>query len=87
MFATKEAAFSSSLTLYSLVQCTPDLSSFDCNKCLQGAIANLPTYILVVRNISVLQGTSRTVTVTNTNTGASCSSTSERRATTTMTTS
>lgn len=41
MFATKEAMFSS-LTLYSLVQCTPDLSSFDCNKCLWGAIANLP---------------------------------------------
>ena len=44
MFATKEAMFSSSLKLYSLVQCTPDISSFDCNKCLQGAIANLPTY-------------------------------------------
>ncbi|KAL0012480.1 hypothetical protein SO802_007588 [Lithocarpus litseifolius] len=44
MFATKEAMFSSSLTLYGLVQCTPDLSSFDCNKCLQGAIADLPTY-------------------------------------------
>ena len=44
MFATKEAMFSSSLTLYSLVQCTPDLSSFDCNKCLEGAKANLPTY-------------------------------------------
>ncbi|KAK4588142.1 hypothetical protein RGQ29_019230 [Quercus rubra] len=43
MFATKEAMFSSSLTLYSLVQCTPDISSFDCNKCLRGAIANLPT--------------------------------------------
>ncbi|KAL0012673.1 hypothetical protein SO802_007781 [Lithocarpus litseifolius] len=44
MFATKEANFSASLTLYSLVQCTPDLSSFDCNKCLRGAIANLPSY-------------------------------------------
>nr|XP_023900591.1 cysteine-rich receptor-like protein kinase 25 [Quercus suber] len=44
MFATKEAMFSSSLTLYSLVQCTPDLSSFDCNKSPEGAKANLPTY-------------------------------------------
>ncbi|XP_065620687.1 cysteine-rich receptor-like protein kinase 25 isoform X2 [Quercus suber] len=43
MFATKEANFSSSLTLYSLVQCTPDISSFDCNKCLWGAIAYLPS--------------------------------------------
>ena len=43
MFATKEAKFSSSLTLYSLVQCTPDISSFDCNKCLWGAIAYLPS--------------------------------------------
>ena len=42
MFATKEAVFSSSLMLYSLVQCTPDLSSFHCNECLRGAIANLP---------------------------------------------
>uniref|UniRef100_A0A2N9F953 Gnk2-homologous domain-containing protein n=1 Tax=Fagus sylvatica TaxID=28930 RepID=A0A2N9F953_FAGSY len=41
-FATKEANFSSSLTLYSLVQCTPDLSSFSCNKCIRGAVANLP---------------------------------------------
>ncbi|KAM4099793.1 hypothetical protein ACB094_05G019000 [Castanea mollissima] len=38
----QKTMFSSSLTLYSLVQCTPDISSFDCNKCLQGAIANLP---------------------------------------------
>ena len=42
MFATKEAKFSSSLMLYSLDQCTPDISSFDCNKCLRGAIAYLP---------------------------------------------
>ncbi|XP_050288750.1 cysteine-rich receptor-like protein kinase 25 isoform X1 [Quercus robur] len=40
-FATKEAKFTESQTLYSLVECTPDLSSFDCNRCLQGAIAKL----------------------------------------------
>ncbi|KAK8992248.1 hypothetical protein V6N11_048337 [Hibiscus sabdariffa] len=39
--ATEEAQFSSSPTVYTLVQCTPDLSSSDCNRCLQGAIANL----------------------------------------------
>ena len=40
-FATKETKFTESQTLYSLVECTPDLSSFDCNRCLQGAIAKL----------------------------------------------
>ncbi|KAM3701582.1 hypothetical protein ACJW31_05G184900 [Castanea mollissima] len=40
-FATKETKFTESQSLYSLVECTPDLSSFDCNRCLQGAIANL----------------------------------------------
>ncbi|KAF3966156.1 hypothetical protein CMV_009725 [Castanea mollissima] len=29
--------------MYSLVQCTPDLSSFDCNRCLQEAISNVST--------------------------------------------
>jgi hypothetical protein len=41
-FATKEAKFTEYQTLYSLVQCTPDLSSFHCNKCLGEAITNLP---------------------------------------------
>ncbi|GLT69581.1 hypothetical protein SLA2020_417210 [Shorea laevis] len=41
-FATKEAKISESETLYSLVQCTPDLSSDDCDKCLRRAIAKLP---------------------------------------------
>ena len=42
-FATKEVKFTELRTLYSLVQCTPDLSSFDCNRCLREAITNLPT--------------------------------------------
>jgi hypothetical protein len=46
-FATEEVEFSSSLlslrTLYSLVQCTPDLTVSDCNKCIQGSIDQLPT--------------------------------------------
>ncbi|KAI4298632.1 hypothetical protein L6164_032167 [Bauhinia variegata] len=41
-FATKDANFTSFITLYTLAQCTPDLSVQDCNTCLEGAIANLP---------------------------------------------
>ncbi|KAK9223662.1 hypothetical protein WN944_012108 [Citrus x changshan-huyou] len=41
-FATRKANFTASQTLYSLAQCTPDLSSSDCNICLRGAIAQLP---------------------------------------------
>ncbi|XP_062162378.1 cysteine-rich receptor-like protein kinase 10 [Alnus glutinosa] len=47
-FATGEEEFNSSQalsqTLYSLVQCTPDLTVFDCYKCLRGAIGFLPSY-------------------------------------------
>jgi hypothetical protein len=46
-FATEEEEFNSSLigsqTLYSLVQCTPDLTVFDCHECIRGAIMTLPT--------------------------------------------
>ena len=42
-FATKEASLSSSIKLYSLVQCTPDISSYNCDKCLRGLIANIPS--------------------------------------------
>ncbi|XP_075666233.1 cysteine-rich receptor-like protein kinase 25 isoform X1 [Castanea sativa] len=42
-FGTKETKFTDSQTLYNLVQCLPDLSSFDCNRCLREAIANLST--------------------------------------------
>lgn len=42
-FATKEVRVSGFQTLYSLVQCTPDLSNSDCDQCIQGNIALLPT--------------------------------------------
>ncbi|EOY28572.1 ATP binding protein, putative [Theobroma cacao] len=41
-FAAGEANFTSSQTLYSLVQCTPDLTNELCFRCLQSAIATLP---------------------------------------------
>jgi hypothetical protein len=41
-FGFKEVNFSDTQNLYSLVQCTPDLSSTDCNSCLQEAINRLP---------------------------------------------
>lgn len=41
-FATKEANLSSSITLYSLVQCTPDISNSSCETCLRELVANLP---------------------------------------------
>ncbi|XP_024023236.1 cysteine-rich receptor-like protein kinase 10 [Morus notabilis] len=41
-FAAKEANFSEFRTVYSLVECTPDLSSMDCRRCLDTAIAELP---------------------------------------------
>ncbi|KAK6264897.1 hypothetical protein SCA6_020331 [Theobroma cacao] len=42
-FATEEANFTSFQTLYTLAQCTPDLSVSDCDTCLQTAIAYLPS--------------------------------------------
>ncbi|XP_058769623.1 cysteine-rich receptor-like protein kinase 10 [Vicia villosa] len=41
-YATKEARISGFQTLYSMAQCTDDLSSQDCSTCLSVAIANLP---------------------------------------------
>jgi hypothetical protein len=41
-FGAKEANFTALQTLYTLGQCTPDLSGSDCNSCLQRAIASLP---------------------------------------------
>jgi hypothetical protein len=41
-FGVKEVMFSDFQNLYNLVQCTPDLSSADCNSCLQAAINRLP---------------------------------------------
>ncbi|KAE8077903.1 hypothetical protein FH972_016421 [Carpinus fangiana] len=40
-FSTKQVQFTASQTLYAIVQCTPDLSGYDCNRCLQIAIKNL----------------------------------------------
>ncbi|KAK6919433.1 Gnk2-homologous domain [Dillenia turbinata] len=42
LFSTGEAKLGNSVTLYGLVQCTRDLSSSDCKKCLDGAIGELP---------------------------------------------
>ncbi|KAK6264890.1 hypothetical protein SCA6_020324 [Theobroma cacao] len=42
-FAAGEANFTSSQKLYSLVQCTPDLTDALCFRCLQSAIATIPT--------------------------------------------
>ncbi|KAE8686675.1 Cysteine-rich receptor-like protein kinase 25 [Hibiscus syriacus] len=41
-FATREANVSGFQTLYSLLQCTPDLTTSDCNTCLRQAISDLP---------------------------------------------
>ncbi|KAK9265383.1 hypothetical protein L1049_007345 [Liquidambar formosana] len=41
-YATKTANFTALQTLYCLAQCTPDLTAYECNRCLTGAIANFP---------------------------------------------
>ncbi|XP_065879614.1 cysteine-rich receptor-like protein kinase 10 [Euphorbia lathyris] len=43
-FAVKEVNFTALQTIYTFAQCTPDLSAFDCNRCLQSAISQLPTW-------------------------------------------
>ncbi|XP_075666695.1 cysteine-rich receptor-like protein kinase 25 [Castanea sativa] len=53
-FATKENNLSSSITLYCLVQCTPDISSSSCNKCLRGRVANLPDHCSVRKGATEL---------------------------------
>ncbi|KAF8030681.1 hypothetical protein BT93_E2956 [Corymbia citriodora subsp. variegata] len=40
-FAVAEANFTSSQKLYTLAQCTPDLTESDCNKCLWAVVADL----------------------------------------------
>ncbi|KAH8512057.1 hypothetical protein H0E87_009304 [Populus deltoides] len=39
-FAVNKTSFDAFRNIYSLAQCTPDLSSFDCNQCLSAAIAS-----------------------------------------------
>ncbi|TXG67513.1 hypothetical protein EZV62_008788 [Acer yangbiense] len=41
-YATREGNFTTSETIYTLVQCTQDLSSDDCSRCLRQNTANLP---------------------------------------------
>ncbi|GKV19292.1 hypothetical protein SLEP1_g29577 [Rubroshorea leprosula] len=41
-FATKEVKFNEFQDVYSLAQCTPDISGDECNRCLQFAIGGLP---------------------------------------------
>ncbi|XP_027151546.1 putative receptor-like protein kinase At4g00960 [Coffea eugenioides] len=43
-FAVKEADYSTFQRLYALGQCTPDLSSLDCENCLSNAISQIPTF-------------------------------------------
>lgn len=42
-FATIVVNLTSSQTLYTLAQCTPDLTANDCERCLRFRIAQLPT--------------------------------------------
>jgi len=41
-FAVNKTSFDAFQNIYSLAQCTPDLCSSDCNRCLSAAIAGLP---------------------------------------------
>lgn len=41
-FAVGKGNFTALETLYCLVQCTPDLSNMDCDRCLRVAISNMP---------------------------------------------
>ncbi|MCI30498.1 cysteine-rich receptor-like protein kinase, partial [Trifolium medium] len=42
-FATANVTGPNFQEIYSLMQCTPDLSNLDCNQCLDEAIARLPS--------------------------------------------
>lgn len=42
-FAAGEVSVSSTQTLYGMAQCVPDLTSATCVRCLESAIANIPT--------------------------------------------
>ena len=53
-FATGEANFSSLQSLYSLAQCTPDLTTTECNRCLVEANSNFPSCCAESRGARVL---------------------------------
>ncbi|XWS15619.1 hypothetical protein CRYUN_Cryun34aG0016900 [Craigia yunnanensis] len=55
MYATKEVNVSSFMSLYGLVQCTPDLSVADCQSCIRNAIAPLPFFLSRTQGARVLQ--------------------------------
>ncbi|KAE9460341.1 hypothetical protein C3L33_07755, partial [Rhododendron williamsianum] len=40
-FATRELNLTANQTLYGLLQCTPDITSADCGKCITAAVSNL----------------------------------------------
>ncbi|KAJ4958900.1 hypothetical protein NE237_026011 [Protea cynaroides] len=42
MFATNNENYTSFQRIYGLVQCTPDISQSDCNRCLIGSLAQIP---------------------------------------------
>jgi hypothetical protein len=54
MYATRKLALSDRETLYALGQCTTDLSSHDCNTCLQVAIQNISTCCYISRGARLL---------------------------------
>ncbi|XP_029126520.1 putative receptor-like protein kinase At4g00960 [Cajanus cajan] len=43
-YDTDDATAANFQAIYSLVQCTPDLSQTDCNNCLKESISEIPTY-------------------------------------------
>ncbi|KAF8409489.1 hypothetical protein HHK36_005565 [Tetracentron sinense] len=44
MFAAREANLSSSSKIYGTMQCTPDISTTECNRCLQRAVVRITDY-------------------------------------------
>ncbi|KAF8409487.1 hypothetical protein HHK36_005563 [Tetracentron sinense] len=43
MFAAREANLSSFSKIYGMMQCTPDISTSECNRCLRGSVSQIPT--------------------------------------------
>ncbi|XP_073268440.1 cysteine-rich receptor-like protein kinase 10 [Populus alba] len=53
-FAAKNVTYTWEESLYVLVQCTPDLSKYDCNRCLNRTLYYLPIYITNKKGVRVL---------------------------------